>query len=111
MNEENQEKVQEKKEITDKTSTKKEGEKYTGAILASLFSGVIIGFITGILFAPKKGKEIRKEIKDKSKELIDKSKKTVTETVDKTKKFTEKSKGKFEKVKDIIIPKKEVKDK
>ena len=114
MNEEVKEKIEEAKE--------KEGKKTqvdsaassrkincTGAIITALFSGVAIGFVVGILLAPKKGEEIRKEIKDKSSELIDLSKKTISDTVDKTKEFTKESASKFEKIKKIIVPKKKPK--
>ena len=67
--------------------------------------------MTGLLIAPKKGEKIRKEIKDKSIELIDTSKKTITGTIDKTKEFTKESAGKFEKIKKIIAPKKDSKQK
>ena len=36
--------------------------------------GLIVGGVLGILFAPKSGKEIRTEIKDKTLELVDKVK-------------------------------------
>jgi len=74
--------------------------------MAALFFGVVIGLVTGVLFAPKKGQQIRKEIADKSKELIERSKKTVTGTIDKAREFTKESKGKFNKVIDIIAPRK-----
>ena len=118
MNEENKAKVMTQKE---------EGKSYFLAILFTLLSGLFLGFIAGILFAPKPGKEIRKDIKDKSEEFVKKSKEGVTDTIDKTKEFVEKSRGKFEEVrvkgkdiiekskekvealKEVIIPKKEEK--
>lgn len=66
----------------------------------------MIGFATGILLAPKKGEKTRKEIADKSKELYQKGKENVTGAIDRTKEFTKESKGKFDKVVDIITPKK-----
>ena len=85
----------------------KEGISYPLGILISILTGLFVGFIIGILFAPKPGKEIRKDIKDKSEEFVEKSKKSVTDTVDKTKEFVEKSKEKVEELKEVITPKKE----
>ncbi len=105
MNEENKEKVvvENKPEII---KEKNKGENYFLGILVSLLAGLFLGFIAGILFAPKPGKEIRKDIKDKSEEFVKKSKESVTDTIDRTKEFVEKGKSKFEKVKEAIIPKK-----
>jgi len=118
MNEENKEKL---------VAQKEDGKNYFLTVIISLLSGLFVGFIVGILFAPKTGKEIRKDIKDKSKEFVKKSKEGVTDTIDKTKEFVEKSRSKFEEVKgkgkdiiekskekvealkEVIIPKKEEK--
>jgi len=118
MNEENKEKM---------VAQKEEGKSYFLAILITLLSGLFVGFIVGILFSPKPGKEIRKDIKDKSEEFVKKSKEGVTDTIDKTKEFIEKSRSKLEEVKgkgkeiiekskekvealkEVIIPKKEEK--
>ena len=40
-----------------------------------LLAGVGIGALIGVLFAPKKGSETRKELKQKLNEMIDKAKK------------------------------------
>ena len=39
-----------------------------------LLAGVGIGALIGVLFAPKKGSETRKELKQKLNEMIDKAK-------------------------------------
>ena len=110
MNEENKEKVEEKKEtkteVYKKNNAKSVGGKTAIAAMATLFSGLAIGFITGVLFAPKKGQKTRKEIADKSKELIEKSKNTFTGSIDKTKEFTREGKSKLDRVMGIITPKK-----
>jgi len=90
MNEENKEKL---------VTQKEEGKNYLLAILITLLSGLSVGFVLGIIFSPKPGKEIRKDIKDKSQEFIKKSKEGTTDTIDKTKEFVEKSRDKFEEVK------------
>ena len=100
MNDEKKEKKVEVKEVS------KGGGRTAVAIAATLFSGLVIGFVTGILLAPKKGEKTRKEIADKSKELYEKGKETLTGTIDKTKEFTKESKSKLEKIVDIIAPKK-----
>jgi len=43
-------------------------------VLGALAVGTAIGVGTGILFAPKKGSETRKDIKNKTDKLIDKAK-------------------------------------
>ena len=85
---------------------KKEGISYFLGISISILTGLFVGFIIGILFSPKPGKEIRKDIKDKGEEFVKKSKQASTDAIEKSKDFTEKSKSKFEKVKEVIIPKK-----
>ena len=75
MNEENQKKVKEESNEENKKKVvkeKKEGINYFLGILISLLTGLFVGFIVGILFAPKPGKEIRKDIKDKSEEFVEK---------------------------------------
>ncbi len=42
-------------------------------VLVGLFAGVAIGATLGILFAPDKGSETRKKIKDKGTDLKDKA--------------------------------------
>ena len=41
--------------------------------LGKLIAGIGIGTVIGMLCAPKKGSELRKDIKDKSKDLYDKA--------------------------------------
>ncbi len=53
------------------------GGSSIGPIFVSLITGISIGFIVGILLAPKSGKETRREIKDKSGELVEKSREYV----------------------------------
>ena len=43
----------------------------TSKVLVTLASGVAMGAALGILFAPDKGSETRKKIKNKSKKLAD----------------------------------------
>ena len=43
----------------------------TSKVLVTLASGVALGAALGILFAPDKGSETRKKIKNKSKKLAD----------------------------------------
>ncbi len=101
MNEENKKvKEESSKENKNKVAKeKKEGTNYFLGILISILTGLFVGFILGILSAPKPGKEIRKDIKDKSEEFVTKSKQSVSGTIDKTKEFIEKGKSKFEEVK------------
>ena len=68
-------------------------------VLISLFAGLAIGGILGILFAPKRGKETREDIKEKSELLIKKSRENIDDVIDKTKKFVDKSKKRVEDLK------------
>lgn len=58
---------QDKKKAERKDTTLKVG--------AGVTVGLAIGAVAGVLFAPKKGEEIRKEIVEKTKSVIDDSKK------------------------------------
>ena len=57
----------------------------TGAAL-----GTAIGAVTGLLLAPKSGKETRKDIADKSKEVADTVKYTIEDSVEVTREWTDK---------------------
>lgn len=43
----------------------------TGKILVALSAGVALGAVLGIMFAPDKGSETRRKIKDKGKKFAD----------------------------------------
>jgi len=45
-----------------------------------LFFGMILGFIAGIFFAPKKGSELRKEAKEKIEEIKENPKEVLNDT-------------------------------
>jgi gas vesicle protein len=74
-------------------------KSYFSGILTTLLIGLSAGFVLGILFAPKSGKETRKEIKDKSEELVKKSKDSLDEIAGKTKDYVDKSKSKLAELK------------
>lgn len=46
-----------------------------------LFIGAIFGFIIGLLFAPKKGKELRSNIKEKVDDIKENPKEALDETI------------------------------
>lgn len=71
-------------------------ESNASGILIALFSGIVIGGVLGILFAPKSGKETRKDIADKSVEIYEKSKENVESMLEKSKEFVDKSKEKID---------------
>lgn len=45
--------------------------KNVNKILIALGAGAVVGGVLGILFAPKKGSELRKDISDKGKKFSD----------------------------------------
>jgi gas vesicle protein len=75
------------------------GSSFTD-ILITLAVGVSVGFVLGILFAPKSGKETRKEIKEKSEEIIDRGRENLGTVVERTKEYVEKGKGKLAELRD-----------
>lgn len=48
--------------------------KYKSAIAAGIIAGSAVGIVTGLLIAPKSGKEMREDIADKTKEGLDATK-------------------------------------
>ena len=85
-------------------------------VFFSVLAGFAAGAIVGMLYAPKAGKEIRKDIKEKSEDLIEKGKKNyeiisdktkekVTDLKEKSSEFIEKGKGKISHGKDILSEK------
>lgn len=81
-------------------------------VFFSLLAGFAAGAVVGMLYAPKAGKEIRKDIKEKSEELIEKGKKNyeiisdkAKDLVGKSSEFIEKGKEKISHAKDILSEK------
>ena len=70
-----------------------------GSVAAALFIGLIMGGILGILFAPKSGKETRKELIEKSEKIIEKGKEGLGDVVEKTKDLAQVGKQKIEELK------------
>ena len=78
------------------------GKSSDSWVVIALFTGLAVGAIIGILFAPKSGKEIRNDLKEKSEKLLEAGKESVSEVVEKTKDFIEAGKQKIEELKDIV---------
>jgi gas vesicle protein len=72
--------------------------KQTNTLLG-LVSGLAIGGLMGVLFAPKSGKETREDISDKAKELAEKAAQTKDEL---TAKLAEVSAQEQERIKEYI---------
>jgi gas vesicle protein len=68
-------------------------------VFFSLLAGFAAGAIVGVLYAPKAGKEIRKDFVEKKDELIEKSKKNYEVFSDKAQDLLDKSKYKFSELK------------
>ena len=73
-----------------------------GGVAIALFTGLAIGVIIGVLFAPKSGKETRNDLMDKGERLMEKGKESVSDVVEKTKDFAESGKQKIEKLKAAV---------
>ncbi|MHB1376893.1 MAG: YtxH domain-containing protein [Candidatus Humimicrobiaceae bacterium] len=71
-------------------------------VAIALFTGLAIGAIFGILFAPKSGKDTRNELVEKSERLMDMGKESVSDVVEKTKNLAEAGKKKIEELKAVV---------
>lgn len=82
-----------KKILEEKRKEKKKEEVIDTAkkIAGGAAVGTTIGALTGVLFAPKSGKETREDIVGKNKELIEKGKKKIEDI---TKSSSEEDKSK-----------------
>jgi len=63
------------------------------------FTGLAIGVVLGILFAPKSGKEARNELMEKSEKLMEMGKENVSDVVGKARDLVESGKQKIEELK------------
>lgn len=63
----------------------------TGKIITALAAGAALGLVAGILFAPDKGSETRKKLKQKGKKF----KESVSEKMEEMKKAAEKKAEEF----------------
>ena len=71
-------------------------------VAIALFTGLAIGVVLGILFAPKSGKDTRNELVEKSERLIEMGKESVSDVVEKTKDLAESGKKKIEELKATV---------
>ena len=71
-------------------------------VVSALFTGLAIGVVLGILFAPKSGKETRNDLVDKGERLMDMGKESVSDVVEKTKDLAESGKQKIEELKAVV---------
>jgi len=71
-------------ELVEKLSRDNESERQKAAyrnLATGLLIGAFVGVTAGILFAPKPGRETRKEIADKAADAVDQLRETVSELV------------------------------
>lgn len=80
------------------------GRSYAPEVLITLTLGLAVGFVAGILLAPKSGKQTRQELIEKGEEFVEKTKEgfevakvKITEVKVMGEEFLEKSKDAFEK--------------
>ena len=74
-------------------------DNFGGSVTMALFAGLAIGAVIGILFAPKSGKETRKELVEKGEKLFEMSREGFSEVLEKTRDLTEAGKQKLEELK------------
>ena len=65
-------------------------------VVSALFTGLAIGVVLGVLFAPKSGKETRDYLMGKGEKLVEMGKEKVSDVVEKTKGLVESGKEKVE---------------
>ena len=80
------------------------GRSHASEVLITLTLGLAVGFVAGVLLAPKSGKETRKELIEKGEEFAEKTKEgfevtrvKLAEVKGMGEEFLEKSKDAFEK--------------
>ena len=73
-----------------------------GGVVIALFTGLAIGVVLGILFAPKSGQETRNELVEKGERLMDMGKESVSDVVEKTNDLAESGKKKIEELKAAV---------
>jgi gas vesicle protein len=72
-----------------------------GPVLISLITGVAIGAVIGLLFAPKPGSETRQELREKGEKFVKLSRESLDELVDKTRDLTLTGRQKFEEFRNL----------
>jgi len=72
--------------------TMSENEKHWGNFLKGFVIGGFLGVLAGILFAPKSGKELRSDIKEKGSEVLKDAKGIYTDVRTKAKEIIEEAK-------------------
>ena len=60
-----------------------------GGVVIALFTGLAVGAILGLLFAPKSGKDTRNDLMDKGEKFMEMGKESVSDVVGKTKDLVE----------------------
>ena len=78
------------------------GRSSGSGVVTVLFTGLAIGVVLGILFAPKSGKETRNDLMDKSERIMEIGKENVSDVVEKTKDLAESGKHKIEELKAVV---------
>ena len=58
-------------------------ERNANSFIGGLITGGVVGGLVGLLFAPKSGREFRKDISDKSGEILDDTNRLIEDAKDK----------------------------
>jgi gas vesicle protein len=80
-------------------STGNENKNCAGGIAIALFTGIAVGAVLGILFAPKSGKETRQELLERGEKFVEASKVSISDLMEKTRDITETGRQRFEEMK------------
>jgi len=95
-------------ELVEKLSWDNESERRKAAcrnLTTGLLIGAFVGVTAGILFAPKPGRETRKEISEKAADAVDQLREAVADFVSDLQERTEEavsSEGEFEEIVDVV---------
>ncbi|MHB8280743.1 MAG: YtxH domain-containing protein [Candidatus Humimicrobiaceae bacterium] len=71
-------------------------------VVTALFTGLAIGAILGVFFAPKSGKETRNDLMEKGERFMEMGRESVSDVVEKTKDLAESGKKIIGELKDAV---------
>ena len=76
-----------------------QGNNFSKGLLIGFFTGGTVGAALALLYAPKTGKELRKDIKDRGEEYLDEAEKYISQAREKAVEMINDGKDRSEKLK------------